>query len=83
MAKTLRNYLDEMGVNSGDDRSFSIVCENVVEMSVSRRYLEAEPMKQYLDMKVEYIEDEYINIYGKKTLRFWLTDLRPASTLLL
>lgn len=57
--KTLKEYLEEIEVKAGDERGFIIIVGNV-EMNVSRRYLESEPMKHYLDKKI-------LDIYVRKS----------------
>ena len=56
--KTLEQYLNEIGVLSGDNSGFTVIIGHT-EMAVSRRYLECEPMKHYLQKKVSsvYIRD--------------------------
>ena len=49
--KTLKEYLDDIGIGKGNDSSFVIIIGNT-EMRVSRRYLESEPMKYFLNKKV-------------------------------
>lgn len=49
--KTLKEYLDDIGIGKGNDSSFTIIIGNT-EMRVSRRYLESEPMKYFLNKKV-------------------------------
>lgn len=58
--KTLEQYLDEIGVLSGDNSGFTII-NGHIEMAVSRRYLECEPMKRYLKKKV-------LNVYIRNGL---------------
>lgn len=69
MNKTLAEYLDSIGVHSGDNRGF-ILCESLfsrTQMEVSRRYLESEPWKHLLDYKV-FSVDNATNIYGQQTI---------------
>ena len=56
--KTLEQYLNDIGVLSGDNSGFTIIVGHT-EMAISRRYLECEPMKRYLQKKVlsVYIRD--------------------------
>lgn len=52
--QTLREYLDSIGVRSGDDRTF-ILFESLfsqTQMEVSRRYIESEPWKYLLDKNI-------------------------------
>ena len=49
--KTLKEYLDDIGIGKGDNSSFVIIVGNT-EMRVSRRYLESEPMRDVLNKKV-------------------------------
>lgn len=67
--KTLKEYLDSIGVHSGDDRGFVLVdgLFSSTRMEVSRRYLESEPWKYLLD-KTIYSIDNTTNMYGYSTL---------------
>ena len=72
-AQTLREYLDQIHVDPGDESSFAIVHGNV-EMQVSRRYLESTPMKHYLDMEIVDYTYPYTNLYGVETIRLFLKE---------
>ena len=56
--KTLKEHLDDIGIGKGNDSSFVIIIGNT-EMRVSRRYLESEPMKYFLDKKVIKVWGRY------------------------
>lgn len=70
---TLRQYLDMIGINKGDDSPLIIVV-GCTEMQVSRRYLESAPMKQYLDLTIIKHEYPYTNVRGTGTIKFWLKE---------
>ncbi len=67
--QTLRDFLDEIGVHSGDDRGF-VLLESLWSsnrMEVSRRYIESEPWKYLLDKNVFGTEGT-INMWGQECL---------------
>lgn len=72
-AQTLREYLDQIHVGPGDERSFVIVHGNT-EMQVSRRYLESAPMQHYLDMEIVDFTYPYVNVYGVETILLFLKE---------
>lgn len=70
--ETLREYLDRIHVYSGDDSGFIVqeMFKNT-EMQVSRRYLECEAWSYLLDKEI--VDYEFTtNIYGQKTIKFYL-----------
>lgn len=72
-SETLKQYLDRINIGPGDDSGFVVkTLFGNTTMEVSRRYLESEPMKKYLDMEIfDYIYP-YINLYGQRTILFIL-----------
>ena len=72
-SETLKQYLDRINIGPGDDSGFVVkTLFGNTTMEVSRRYLESEPMKKYLDMEIfDYIYP-YINLYGQSTILFIL-----------
>lgn len=70
---TLRQYLDMIGINKGNDDPLIIVIGNA-EMHVSRRYLESAPMKHYLDMIIIDYKYPFTNVRGTGTIKFWLKE---------
>lgn len=72
--KSLREHLDDIGVHSGDDRGFTVIHNGTTEMCVSRRYLESDPMKHYLDMNVFHIDLNHTDIFGRRSVCFWLME---------
>lgn len=73
MEETLRHYLDRIDIGPGDNSPLVIVVGNT-EMNVSRRYLESEPMKHYLDMVIVDYEYPFTDIRGTETIKFWLEE---------
>ncbi len=70
--ETLREYLDRINVGPGDDRGFIVqeLFKNT-EMQVSRRYLECATWEYLLDKEI--VDYEFtLNIYGDKTIKFYL-----------
>ena len=69
--ETLRQYLDRIGIKSGDDSGF-VLQHGGTEMQVSRRYLESEPWRYLLDKPIiDYIYP-YVNMYGQKTIKLFV-----------
>ena len=69
----LRDYLDDIGVHSGDDRTF-ILYESLfsqTRMEVSRRYIESEPFKHLLDKTIFGVDRDY-TMYGQETIKIIL-----------
>lgn len=70
-SETLRQYLDRIHIDSGDDSGFVVkVFPGGTTYEVSRRYLESEPMKYILDKTIIHFEYPYYNLYGQKTILF-------------
>ena len=65
----LRDFLDEIGVHSGDDRGFVLIESlfSSTRMEVSRRYIESEPWKHLLDKNV-FGTQGTTNMYGQECL---------------
>ena len=74
-SETLRHYLDRINVEPGDNSPLVIVHKNT-NMNVSRRYLESEPMKHYLDMIIVDYEYSFTDIRGTETIKFWLEEAK-------
>lgn len=83
--ESLRKHLDDLGIDSGDNRGFTVIYNGSIEMCVSRRYLESAPMEHYLDMKVYNVSNNHVDAYGRKTVCFWIGEQfdEPKTTLLL
>ena len=67
--ETLREFLDSIGVRSGDDRTF-ILFESLfsqTQMEVSRRYIESEPWEYLLDKNIFGTQAGY-NMFGQECL---------------
>ena len=71
MSETLRQYLDRIGIKSGNDSGF-VVQNGSTEMQVSRRYLESEPWRDILEKEIVDYEYPYVNMYGQKTIKLFV-----------
>ena len=71
MEETLRQYLDRIHIDSGNDSGF-VLQHGSTEMLVSRRYLESKPWKHLLDKKITDYQYPYYNIYGQKTIKLFI-----------
>ena len=73
--KTLKDYLDSIGVHSGDDREFVLIdgLFSSTRMEVSRRYIETDPWKYLLNKKIFSVSNT-TNMYGYETILIVLED---------
>ncbi len=72
-SETLREYLDRIHIDSGDDSGFIIV-NGSTEMQVSRRYLECSAWEDLLDYEIyDYIYPVY-NMYGVETIKLYIRE---------
>ena len=73
--KTLKDYLDSIGVKSGDDRGFVLIdgLFSSTRMEVSRRYIESDPWKYLLNKKIFSVSNT-TNMYGYETILIVLED---------
>ena len=69
--ETLRHYLDRIDIGPNDNSPLIIIHGNT-ELNVSRRYLESDPMKYYLDMVIVDYDYPVTNFNGIPTIKFWL-----------
>lgn len=79
--QTLAEYLDSIGVHSGDDRGF-ILYESLfsrTQMEVSRRYLESAPWEHLLKYEVFSVNNA-TNIYGQQTICIVLKEPEKGET---
>ena len=76
--ETLRHYLDRIDIGPEDDSPLVIIHKNT-ELQVSRRYLESEPMKHYLDMIIVDYDYPFTDIRGTETIKFWLEEEKEAK----
>lgn len=72
---TLKEYLDIIGVHSGDDRGFVLIegLFSSTRMEVSRRYIEAESYEYLLDRKMLSVSNT-TNVYGQETILIIVDD---------
>jgi len=69
--ETLREYLDRIHIESGDDSGFAVQeLGKATEMQVSRRYLECETWNYILDCEIVDFIYPFVNIYGQRTIKF-------------
>ena len=71
--QTLREYFDKIHIDSGDNSEFVIV-DGGTELCVSRRYLESDSMRRYLDMVIVDFIYPYVSINGTETIKLFLAD---------
>lgn len=70
---TLKQYLDMHGIEKGDTSPLVVIHGNT-ELQTSRRYLESEPMKHYLDMEIVDYDYPFAKPGEEPVIKFWVRE---------